>query len=413
MISHSSLFKACLLFCLLFSACGSDEATESGRSPLILISIDGLKPDLPDSTSTPTLDMLAAQGTLAEAMIPVFPTSTFPNHYSLVTGLYTENTGVIANSMYDPEMERYFSLGNRAAVEDGRWYGGEPIWVTAERQDVRTATMFWPGSEAEIAGMRPTRSYTYDGSLPYEARIDSVMHWLTLPDTDATRPDFITLYFSTVDSRGHSDGTYAEATKDALTMVDGHLGTLVERLQQEGLWENINMLITSDHGMQNLSEERLIFLDDLIDLDEVNIYNWSPVAMIQPKEKEQTQAIYDALKAGGEQDYTVYMKDDVPERWRFAGHPRVPEIVMVADLGWTLSSRSFYERRGLLAATHGFDNAHEEMHTYFLAVGKDIEEGRIIPAFETVHVYELMARLLNIDPAPNDGDPDVLNNIRK
>lgn len=395
---------------LMQTGCATQSPAASERSPLILISIDGLKPDLPDSTPTPTLDMLSEQGSLAEAMIPVFPTSTFPNHYSLVTGLYTENTGVIANSMYDAEMESFFSLGNRSAVEDGRWYGGEPIWVTAERQDVRTATMFWPGSEAEIAGMRPTRYYTYDGSLPYASRVDSVMHWLTLPDSDPTRPEFITLYFSTVDSRGHSDGTYADATKEALTMVDGHLGTLVERLKEEGMWEEINMIVTSDHGMQDLSDDRVVFLDDMIDLDDVNVLNWSPVVMIEP-DGERTEAVYEALKAGGEQGYTVYKKEDLPERWRFKNHHRVPEIVAVADLGWTVSSRGFYERRGLLAATHGFDNAYPEMQTYFLAVGKDIREGHRIEPFEIVHIYELMARLLDIEPAPNDGDPDVLRDI--
>lgn len=395
---------------IVFSAVNTTMAQPGERPPLILISIDGLRADLPAAAHTPTLDSLAAQGSLAEAMIPVFPSSTFPNHYSIATGLYTENTGVIANNMYDPELDSYFSLSNRAAVEDGRWYGGEPIWVTAERQGVRTATMFWPGSEAEINGIRPTRYYLYDGELPYEARIDSVMHWLTLPKRDASRPDFITLYFSSVDTKGHFEGPFAEATKQALTDIDAHLGQLVMRLREAGLWGNTNLLITSDHGMQSLSEDRLIFLDDFIPLDRVSVLNWSPIAMLRPAGNA-TEALYKALKAGGEQGYTVYRKHELPERWRFGSHRRVPELIVVADPGWTITSRRRYQRQGIITGAHGYDTMHPSMHAYFLAVGKDIREGVTLPAFENIHVYELMARLLNIEPAPNDGDPQVLEDI--
>ncbi len=400
-----------LILCLIlsifvFSSCSGQD---NERTPLILISIDGLKPSYFDKTDTPTLDSLAARGVLAESMIPVFPTSTFPNHYSLVTGLYTENTGVISNTMYDEEIGRYFRLSDRSAVGDGRWYGGEPIWVTAEKQDVRTATMFWPGSEAEIQGYRPTRWFTYDGGLPYEARVDSVLSWLQLEDE--TKPDFITLYFSKVDSEGHSHGPYAQETLDALTYVDGIIGRLVSGLHDIGYWDNVNILISSDHGMIDLSDDRLVFIDDIIDLDDVNIINWSPVVMIQPTEGK-TGEVYDQLKAE-ESNYRVFLKEDIPERWRFKNHHRVPDIVMVADLGWTITSHSFYERRGILGGTHGFDNAYEDMHTYFMAVGKDLERGMEIPSFEVIHIYELMARLLNLEPAENDGDPEVLRDIVK
>ncbi|MCH8557054.1 MAG: ectonucleotide pyrophosphatase/phosphodiesterase [Balneolia bacterium] len=393
-----------LSFLLLTTAC---EAENNNRTPLILISIDGVKPTYFDHTDTPTLDSLAARGVLAEAMIPVFPTSTFPNHYSLVTGLYTENTGVISNTMFDEEIGRYFRLSDRSAVGDGRWYGGEPIWVTAENQDVRTATMFWPGSEAEIMGVRPTRHYTYDRSLSYEARVDSVLTWLQLEDE--TRPDLMTLYFSRVDSRGHSYGAYSDEALEALTYVDGVIGRLVTGLQEIGMWDEVNILFTSDHGMKDLSDDRVFFLDDVIDLDDVNIINWSPVVMMQPLEGKKME-VYEALKAA-EENFTVYLKEDLPERWRFGNHHRVPDIVAVADLGWTLTNRSFYERRGILAATHGFDNAYPEMQTYFMAVGKDFKQGEVIEPFEVIHIYELMSYILNLDPAENDGSLDVLRPI--
>lgn len=395
---------------LLFSSCTAQQEAE--RTPLLLISIDGLKPSDVNKTDTPVLDMLTANGTVAESMIPVFPSSTFPNHYSLATGLYTNSTGVISNTMFDPEMERWFRLSDRSAVGDGRWYGGEPIWVTAENNDIRTATMFWPGSEAEIQGVRPTRWLTYDGSIPYKSRADSIVTWLTLEDE--TRPDFLTLYFSRVDSEGHRHGAGADSVLSAITYVDNVLGYMIERLTEEGIWPNINVLITSDHGMVSLSHDHLIFIDDIIDLDDVNIINWSPVVMIQPREGKREQ-VYETLKAA-EENYSVYFREDFPERFHFGAHPRVPEIIMLADIsddnyGWTITSKSFYERRGILGGTHGYDNMHPEMHGYFLAFGPDIKENKTIETFEVINIYEVMCKLLGIEPAPNDGDLEVLRPI--
>lgn len=394
---------------LLFGNGCNNQNSENERTPLLLISIDGLRPLDVENTHTPVLDSLTAMGSLAEALIPIFPTSTFPNHYSLVTGLYTNSTGIISNTMYDTEMDKWFRLSDRSAVSDGRWYGGEPIWVTAENADVRTATMFWPGSEADIMGVRPTRWYNYDGSIPYEARVDSIITWLTIEDD--TRPDFLTLYFSTVDSYGHRYGAGSDSVLSAISMVDGHLGDLVSRLSDEGIWPDINILITSDHGMVSLSEDKLVILDDLIDLDDVNVINWSPVVMMQPAEGKKEE-VYEALKQQ-EEHYRVYYKEDVPERLHFGAHPRVPDIVMIADLGWTITSKSFYERRGILAGTHGYDNKYPEMHTYFLAVGADIEQGRVIEPFESVHIYEFMCLLLGLEPAENDGDLSILKPILK
>ena len=396
--------KLLLIFALFISSVGCTKSETQQRTPLLLISIDGLRPMDVAATDTPTLDMLTARGTVAESMIAVFPTSTFPNHYSLVTGLYTDNTGVISNTMYDAEMERWFRLSDRSAVGDGRWYGGEPIWVTAEKSDIRTATMFWPGSEAEIMGVRPTRWFTYDGSIPYESRADSIVTWLTLEDE--TRPDFLTLYFSRVDSHGHSFGAGSDSVLSAIRYVDGVLGQMIANLEEAGIWPNINIIITSDHGMIDLSENKLVFLDDLIDLDDVNVINWSPVVMLQPVEGMR-ETIYEQLKAQ-ENHFRVFYKEDIPERLNFGRHHRVPDIVMIADLGWTITSKSFFNRRGILAGTHGFDNEHPEMHAYFMAVGPDVHQGKTIEPFSAVHVYELMARLLNVEPAPNDGKPEVL-----
>lgn len=402
----SNLLIIALFVCV---GCSNAQTEAPQRTPLLLISIDGLRPIDLVSTHTPVLDSLTVRGTLAESMIPVFPTSTFPNHYSLVTGLYPDHTGVISNTMYDAEMERWFRLSDRSAVGDGRWYGGEPIWVTAENNDIRTATMFWPGSEAEIMGVRPTRWFTYDGSLPYHSRADSIVTWLTLEDD--TRPDFLTLYFSRVDSHGHSYGAGSDSVLSAIRYVDNVLGYMISRLDEVGIWPNIDIIITSDHGMVDLSENQLVFLDDLISLDDVNVINWSPVVMLQPVEGMR-ETIYEQLKAQ-ENNFHVFYKEDIPERFNFGRHPRVPEIVIIADLGWTITSSSFYNRRGILAGTHGFDYEYPEMHAYFMAVGPSFKKSTIIPSFSSIHVYELMAKLLDIKPAPNDGNFEILAPILK
>lgn len=379
--------------------------------PLLLVSIDGFRPDYMETIETPNLRNLSKAGVLAEAMIPVFPSQTFPNHYSLATGLYPENTGLISNSMYDPILEAPYSLSNRAAVEDGRWYGGEPIWVTAEKQGMQTATLFWPGSEAEIQGIRPTRWMKYDGGMPDSSRVDKVISWLS--GAEGFRPMVATLYFSEVDTYGHHYGVGSDSLIAAVQNIDGVIGYLVRELQRTGLWGEVNLLITSDHGMTNLSEDRVIFLDDLIDLADVRVITYTPVGMIAPGNGKR-DAVYAALKAAeAEGAYQVYLKENIPERFRLKNHHRVPEIVMVADIGWTITSRRYFQSHGIGAGTHGFDNLHPDMAALFLAHGPAFKKGLVIPAFEMVHVYALMCRILGLEPAAHDGDIEVLEPVLK
>jgi predicted AlkP superfamily pyrophosphatase or phosphodiesterase len=398
---------AILLLPLLFASCGPSEA---GRpAPVLLISLDGFMPGYLDSIDTPALDRLIAGGILSEGMIPVFPTKTFPNHYSLVTGLYTENTGLISNNMYDAEMDASFSLGNREAVSDGRWYGGEPIWVTAENQGMPTATMFWPGSEAEIKGVRPARWMPFDGSLPHETRVDSVISWLQ--DSGPTRPGFLTTYFSLVDSYGHRYGPWTDSLYYAVAVVDSALGYLLDELDRTGMTGSVNIIITSDHGMAQVTDDRAIVLDEIINLDDVVVRDWSPVGMLQPVEGKADE-VYSALKAA-ESNYTVYRKQDVPDVYRFKNHHRVPGIIMIADVGYAITTRSRLDQRGVSGGVHGYDHRAPEMQAFFLASGPDFRTGERIAPFQSVHVYELMCNLLNLEPAPNDGHPDSLRHILK
>ncbi|MEX0823334.1 MAG: ectonucleotide pyrophosphatase/phosphodiesterase [Balneolaceae bacterium] len=396
-----------LLFLALGWIIGCSSPQEREPQKVLLISIDGFMPQYMERYETPSLDYLADEGVLAEYMTPVFPTKTFPNHYSIVTGLYTENTGLIANNMYDPEMDAYFSLGNRGAVSDGRWYGGEPIWVTAEKQGVRTAAMFWPGSEAPIKDTYATRWMPYDDDMDYTARVDSIISWLQIEDE--TAPDFLTLYFSKVDSYGHRYGTDSDSTAAAVREIDGYLGYLMDNLKETGQWDDLNILITSDHGMADISEERVIILDDIINMDDVAVIDWTPVGMIQPDEGK-TESVYQALKEA-ENHYQVYKKEEIPEVYRVKNHRRVPDIMMIADVGYTITTNDFLENREISGATHGYDHRTPEMRSFFLAAGPSIKKGEKVDSFQNIHLYELMAHLLNIEPAPNDGSLDTLRHI--
>ena len=392
---------------LFTAACSPQQSNTHSDTPLLLISLDGFMPEYLDRVDTPHLDRLIAGGVMAEALTPVFPSKTFPNHYSIATGLFPENTGVVSNTMYDPEFEERFSLGNRDAVTDGRWYGGEPIWVTAEKQGMRAGTMFWVGSEAEIQGIRPTFWNDYDNSVPYNSRVDSIVNWLTLENELQTR--LTTLYFSSVDGTGHRHGPNSQEVVDAVENADATIGYLIEQLEAKGIWPNINIIIVSDHGMAEVTPEKIIMLDDIIDLEDVRVVDWTPVAMLQPDEGKKDE-IYSQLKAA-ENNYVVYKKEDIPEEYRIKNHYRVPEIMMIADMNYTITSRSFFESRGVSGATHGWDHRAPEMQGVFVAHGPGFVEGQTIPSFQSVHIYEAMCYLLGLNPAENDGSLETLSPI--
>lgn len=397
-------FFAAILF---IQSCTTSEGEASSDQKVLLISIDGFMPEYFSKFETPALDRLASSGVVADYMIPVFPTKTFPNHYSIVTGLYTENTGVIANNMYDPVMDARFSLGNRDAVSNGEWYGGEPIWVTAENQGVSTATMFWPGSEAEINGVRPERWMPYDDDMPYMARVDTIISWLQVDDD--TEPQFLTLYFSKVDSYGHRYGTESDSVRTAVSEVDGVIGYLLDEIERIGAGDEVNVIITSDHGMANLSPDRVIVLDDIIDMEDVTVIDWTPVAMIQPDEGEK-ENVYRELKKA-ENNYRVYKKEDIPDEYHIKNNVRVPEIMVIADVGYTITTNEYLENREVRGATHGYDHRAPEMRSFFVASGPAFKQGFSSGSFQNIHLYELMSYILKVEPAPNDGSLDSLRHV--
>jgi predicted AlkP superfamily pyrophosphatase or phosphodiesterase len=368
--------------------------------PVLLLSIDGLRHDYLDIHDAPTLDSLRNASAFVERFVPSFPTKTFPNHYTLVTGLYPGHHGIVANNMYDPEMDASFSLGNQEAVTNGDWWDdGEPIWVTAEQQGLRAATYFWPGSEAEIDGTRPSYWTAYDGSVPGNERVDTVLDWLDLPE--AERPSFLTLYFSTVDTQGHRHGPESDEVAAAMQAVDGYVQRLVDGLNAREM--DVNMLITGDHGMMETSRERAVVVDEHINLDDVQIVDYTPVGMMNPREGVDPQPIIDTLDALAH--VSAYHRSETPEDLHFRDHPRIPEIIAIADPGWSLTTTSYFNENpdALSGATHGYVPSTPEMQTLLIANGPAFAAGRRVDTLDFVDLYPLMTHLLDLNAAPHDG----------
>lgn len=424
-IIPKALFPA-LIIALLLAGCGKagiapggptdtrghDQADarfdrfQDSAPPLLLISIDGFRHDYLDRVELPALQKLADQGLRADSLQHVFPTKTFPTHYTMVTGLYAENTGVVANSMWDPKRKSRFSLGNRDAVSDGYWYDGEPIWNTVEKAGKVAATYFWPGSEAQIGGMRPSVWKPYAGETPHDERIDQVLSWLDQPLGE--RPDFLTLYFSAVDSAGHAHGPNHPKTAEAMREVDRAMGRLIAGLEQRGLLGRMHILVTSDHGMARIDLDRYVLLDaDLgLELGRVNVSDWGPAAQIWTLPGGPTaDQIVEQLRSGSQGVRRVWKKGNAPQRYHFDEHQRVPDVTAEAEPGWMLSNKPYYAgmQRGLLNGMHGWDPAWQDMHGFFVAHGPAFAAGERLPAVRSIDLYSLMAELMEVPPAETDG----------
>ncbi len=405
MIRRRSIAVLLSLGAITLSACTPGRvAPETVPPTVILVSVDGLRWDYIDRPVMVNLRKLAAAGVRAEGIVPAFPTKTFPNHYTMVTGLYPDHHGIVANNMWDPALEARFGLSLREAVGDGRWWEGEPIWVTAEKQHQRTAPMFWPGSEAEIEGIRPTYWVPYNGDIPDKARVDSVLAWLDLPPD--RRPTFLTLYVSAIDEAGHRYGTNSVEVNDGLARVDQVIARLVQGLESRGIRDRVDLIVTTDHGMADTSPERVILIDDYLDLSTVRVIDWSPVIAIAPP-PDRIEDVY-RLLAHAHPHLHVYRKQDIPAQLHYGTHPRIPAIIGIADEGWSIATRDRFEENPAWygGANHGYDNSLKSMQGVFVADGPSFKDGARVPAFQNIHLYALMAHILGLVPAPTDGTLD-------
>ena len=377
------------------------------KPTVILISLDGFRYDYLDKFKPATLDRLAREGVRARWMIPSFPTKTFPNHYSIVTGLYPQNHGIVENSVYD--FGQIFKMDDRKKVQDGRWWLGEPIWVTAQKQGQIAASYFFVGTEAPIAGERPRYWRTYNGDVPPEMRVDKVLGWLDLPA--AERPTMITLYFSDVDDAGHVFGPDAEETRYAVLNTDRYLRQLTDGLKARGISDRVNIIIVSDHGMAARDQRNAVVMDEYFDTTDKTladpILTSGEIWQIYPKPGKET-FIMSALK--NIQHASCWLKADIPGRLHYSTGPRVAPIVCSSEEGWNLTTRDRFESTrksedfDKIRGAHGYDNRYESMRAIFVADGPAFKSGFVSEPFENIDVYELMCKILGLTPEKNDGD---------
>ncbi|MDX1740701.1 MAG: ectonucleotide pyrophosphatase/phosphodiesterase, partial [Rhodothermales bacterium] len=384
---------------------------ESDHKPsaVLLISLDGVGWDYLDRFEPPNLIALAENGVRAEGLKPVFPTKTFPNHFTIVTGLYPEDHGIVSNNMYDPDRRAYFRPSDSSAVTDPVWWQGEPIWVTAENQGRVAATYFWPGSEAPIEGVLPSYYVPFDQDVPPVERANQVLRWLDLPID--RRPAFISLYFGHTDRAGHRYGVDDPRTAESVREIDGVLGQLFAGLRTRGLFEHINIIVVSDHGMTDLSPDRVIFLDDYLGPDDAEVIDWSPVLALRPKSLS-LDSLFRRL-SDAHPNLAVYRREELPSRLHYSDHPRIAPLIGIADEGWSIGRRSRFDERYYQGANHGYDNALESMQGILVAHGPAFERGKRIPSVENIHLYELMADILGVEPAPNDGSLAASASMRR
>lgn len=395
----------CLLALLLLAlaACAPLESRPGGgHAPLVLISIDGFRADYLQRGITPNLAQLAASGARAEGMRPAFPSLTFPNHYTLVTGLYPDHHGIVNNIFRDPDGERTYVYKDSHTTADPAWWGGEPIWVGAEKHGIRTATMFWPGSDVAIDGVRPSHWMKYDGRVSTVRRVDTVLRWFDLPPRE--RPRFLTLYFDQVDHAGHDFGPDSPEVNAAAADVDAAIGRLLVGLNKRGLIDKVNLVVVSDHGQAATSMDRVLYMDELIDLERARYVTLGIVAGFRPQPGD-SAAVARQLLAPHEH-FRCWRKEDLPPDFHYGSNPRIPPLVCLADEGWVFSTRAWVARKKgqLSRGEHGYDPALPQMRALFVAHGPAFVPGASIPVFDNVNVYPLLAHLLGVPPAPNDGD---------
>jgi predicted AlkP superfamily pyrophosphatase or phosphodiesterase len=392
------------LVCLTFAGATSASA-QNESSTVILIGIDGFHPSYLERPQSRHLRELAKTGVRARSLVPVFPTLTFPNFYTMATGLYPHHHGIVSNTMVDSALGR-FALRDRAAVRNPRWWGGEPIWVTAVRQGKRAATFFWPGSDVAIGGVLPTWYKIFDARIPNAVRVTQVLEWLSLPAERA--PSLITVYFGDVDDAGHDFGPEAPETNSAIARVDSAVGAIMSGVKQRGLEERVNLVVVSDHGMARVDHGQLIYLDDFVDPATVNIVDLGAVLSLSPRSGS-TNSVYRSLARVPH--LRTYRKKDLA-RYHYGNHPRIPEIVAVADEGWLVTTRGAAAVRSRISrGAHGYPPETASMQAIFLARGFAFKRGAVVPPFQNIHIYALLAHLLGVAPAPNDGSLDSVKSV--
>lgn len=359
---------------------------------VVMVSLDGFRYDYVKKYGAKNIEEIARQGVQAESLIPCFPSSTFPNHYSLITGMYPSRHGLVSNTFYRPEDMKEYRISDRSVVQDGRWYGGTPIWVHAERQGMRSASYFWVGSEADIDSVRPAQYYQYNKNAPYKKRVDQVIKWLKEPES--MRPHFITLYFSLVDTEGHTHGPDADQVKAAVLEVDEIIGLLWKKLQKTEL--PVNLILVSDHGMQQTKNDSPIFLKGLTDLSGYEIAPSSGVInLLYAKNKDSVDIdkTIAELKAKANGQFVVYRPEEVPPHLHYSNNDRLGDIIVYSLAPYVFGTPPWKPSPG----AHGFDPYQaKDVHGIFYAIGPHFKSQLTLESFENIHVFPAVMEILQL-----------------
>lgn len=384
--------KLSVLFLLVFLLGVSYPAP---KPYVILISFDAFRWDYVNRNITPNLERVRQEGVSALSLLPAFPSKTFPNHLSIITGMYPSHHGIIANNFYDPYRKQLYKMQDTLTTRGERWYLGEAFWETAERQGITTASYFWPGSELKDVYRKPTYREFFQYSQPDETRLQGVIDWLKL--SADKRPHFITLYFQDTDTKGHEYGPNSPEVNEAIKKLDSITGSLFQKLDEMKMKDSVNVIFVSDHGMTEVSHEREINIEKILGPEKATLGDYGPTMMVYPN-KEYFQQVYEILKQN-ENHYKVYLRDEVPSYFHYSDNPFISPILLIADLGWSLISnkKSEWNEKG----NHGYDNNQLDMQGIFLAVGPNFKKNYHTGTIWNIDIYPLLCEIFNIVPRSN------------
>ena len=393
------------LTCLLLAFAGCATHPDAANPPtLLLVSVDGLRPTDISAERMPALNALGEAGVRAQGMRPSYPSLTFPNHYAMVTGLRPDRHGIVHNSMWDRTLGK-FRTSDRGAVENGAWWGARPVWVSVEKAGLRAATMFWPGSEAEIDGIRPWQWRPYRDFTRAAGSVAQVMQWLRAPPRE--RPRFVTMYLDQVDEASHAHGPDSREADAARREVDDAIALLLRELRRSARLPGTNLIVVSDHGFASVPAGNVLGTTDMVAADVAEAVSDGQAVGFAPLPGKTAEA--ERALLGRHAQYECWRKTELPARWHYGTHPRVPAIVCQMDPGWDALWPAKHDWRqqheaGIDRGSHGYDPDLPQMRASFIASGPAFREHVALPVFDNVDVYPLLMHLLRLPAEPNDGD---------
>lgn len=376
---------------------GVNSPAQENKPYVVLVSFDGMRAEYLRRLDLPNFERVEHTGVRSVGMIPVFPSKTFPNHFSIATGMYAEHHGLVGNSFWDPVRGAGYGMSDTLAVRDPSWYRGEPIWTTAEKQGMVAGSFFWPGSEAPIGGAKPSFVKVYNNKIANADRVDSVLAWLSLPTTN--RPHLVTMYFSDVDGAGHRGGPLAPQVDTAARAVDAALGRLLDGIERLPVRDRLYLILVADHGMSETSPRWYVALDTLIDSVGVRLGDTGANANLHVQGGEvRARVLRDSINRRMRHG-RAYVRGELPARLHYNADPRIGDLVVVMDEHFTIGTAARAPKEN--GGTHGWDPSVPAMHAIFLASGPGIPPGKLISSFENIEIYPYIAELLGLVPAPN------------